>query len=510
MVVPDLSPGSDYDSSGMSYYNYTTNFTGAPIAPLHPQAILLPIFAFPAWLLCIPSLIWHFSQGNIAAGSVVTWIVLNNFTNAVNPLIWPRDNILEWYDGNIWCDIVVRIQVGTIVGIAASTVMVIRKLARIMDTSNIVVSSSRNRRVKEKVWEVVWCWGYPLLMILLFYVVQPIRYFIFGIIGCVSGYDTSWPSIVLSFMWGPITMLVATYYAVLLIYRLYRYRREFSRLISARNTTKSRFIRLFILCMITVVAYTPYTIWLLVTMCGAIKDPYDWDRIHGPQFNTIMRIPALGQVSIERWIQVATGYVIFFVYGTGADAHNLYKKMLLLVGLGKWFPSLYNMNSGSTTPSSFIAARTWGSCMSSKARSIFWSKCGSETGTIMDGTTVHGSVRHNSVSPLHGSTTQDSFPTSPRQSFLKRFFPRQHHRSDVLLLYSRDYAGRSLASVTQSQPSTHTSSTGTAATAWTMDIPVPLRNNDTTGVTIIREVHQCCCDKSDVIEKEGKSTKDWV
>ncbi|CBY01194.1 similar to pheromone B alpha 2 receptor [Plenodomus lingam JN3] len=509
MVVPDLTASTEYDFSGMSYYNFTTNVTGTPIAPLYPQAILLPLFAFPAWILCIPSLIWHFSQGNIAAGSVVTWVVLNNFYNAINPLIWPRDNILEWFDGKIWCDIGVRIQVGTVVGIAASTTMIIRKLARVMDTSNIVVSSSRNSKLKEKIWEVVWCWGYPLVMILLYYIVQPIRYFIFGIVGCVSGYDTSWPSIVISFMWGPITMLAATYYAVLLIYRLYRYRREFSRLISARNTTKSRFVRLFILCMITVVAYTPYTIWLLITLCGAIKDPYDWDSIHGPQFNTIMMIPALGQVSIERWIQVATGYVIFFVYGTGADAHNLYKKMLLLVGLGKWFPSLYNLNSA---PSTFIAARSWSSSVSSKAKSMFWSKSDSETET-MDGTTANGSVRHNSVTPTQVVPTRCNTLTLTSRliSFFTSILARQPRRTDVLPLYSPDYTGRSLVSISQAQvqPSVHHASIGIETHAWATDEPAVPGASGANGVQVSRELRQCCCNKSEV-ENEGKGGKDWA
>lgn len=197
----------------MAAYNITSNFNSSSNAPLYSQAILFPLFAFPSWLLCVPPLVWHFSQGNIAAGSVVTWVVLNNFYNAINPLIWPRDNLAEWWDGNLWCDIGVRIQVGTTVGIAASTAMIIRKLARVMDTRNIIVSSSRNSKLKEKIWEVFWCWGFPMIMILLFYIVQPIRYFIFGIMGCISAYDTSWPSIVLIIMWGPITMLVAAYYA---------------------------------------------------------------------------------------------------------------------------------------------------------------------------------------------------------------------------------------------------------------------------------------------------------
>lgn len=156
---------------------------------------------------------WHFSQHNIAAGSLISWIVLNNFFNSINPLIWPRDNITEWWDGKIWCDINTRIQIGSTVGLSASTAMIVRKLAKVMDTRKITVSSSRNSIIKEKVLDIFVCWGCPFILIIVYYVVQPIRYLLYGIIGCVSAYDRSWPTMVLNIMWGPIAMCAAAYYA---------------------------------------------------------------------------------------------------------------------------------------------------------------------------------------------------------------------------------------------------------------------------------------------------------
>jgi hypothetical protein len=192
---------------------HTNNSMADESAPLAPAAILLPILSFPSWLLCVLPLSWHFRQGNIAAGSLILWVILMNFFNSINPLIWPRDNIDEWWDGNVWCDIHARLQVGAIVGTTASTAMIVRKLAKVMDTRNITVSSSRDSKLKEKVLEIVWCWVYPLVFVLLYYIVQPVRYMIYGIIGCLSAYDTSWPSMFLSFMWAPITTLVAASYA---------------------------------------------------------------------------------------------------------------------------------------------------------------------------------------------------------------------------------------------------------------------------------------------------------
>jgi pheromone a factor receptor len=182
-------------------------------APVYLSAIMLPIFAFPSWILCLLPLFWHFRQGNIPSASLFLWTILINFFNSINPLIWPRDNVDEWWNGSVWCDINVRIQIGAMVGTTASAAMIVRKLARVMDTRNITVTSNRQTKMKEKILEVLWCWVYPLVLILVYYVVQPIRYFVFGISGCISAYHTSWPSIVLGSMWAPITILVAGGYA---------------------------------------------------------------------------------------------------------------------------------------------------------------------------------------------------------------------------------------------------------------------------------------------------------
>jgi pheromone a factor receptor len=199
---------------GLDVYNITAYEPPTSSSyPLSYSAILFPLLGFPAWILSLPPMIWHYRQGNVAAGSLITWITLYNFFNSINALIWPRDNILEWWDGAVWCDINVRIQAGSAVGLAASTACVVRKLARIMDTSNITVSCSKKSKVTGLIWEVVWCWGFPLLLIIVYYVVQPVRYMIYGIVGCMFAYDTSWPSIVLSYMWGPITMVFVVYWA---------------------------------------------------------------------------------------------------------------------------------------------------------------------------------------------------------------------------------------------------------------------------------------------------------
>ncbi|KAH7386772.1 pheromone A receptor-domain-containing protein [Phaeosphaeria sp. MPI-PUGE-AT-0046c] len=457
-------------------------------APLYPQAILLPVLAFPSWILCLPPLYWHLRQGNIAAGSLILWAIILNFFNSINALIWPRDNLDEWWDGKGWCDINVRFQVGAIVGISISSIMIVRKLAKVMDTRNITVTSSRNNKLKEKAWQVLWCWGYPLLFIIIYYVVQPARYFIYGISGCISAVDTSWVTIVLIAMWAPITSLVAAGYALLLSYRLYRYRREFVRLITARNTTKSRFIRLFIICIIVIATYLPYSIWLMVDAAQYVTDSYSWSRVHDPAtFNSIIKVPSFGSVSIGKWGQVATGYVVFFVFGTGNDAYKTYKKMSLAVGLGKVFPSLHIIHeSGAATPSSFINARTWTESISSKAKGMFWSRSDSVADTLT-ASSRSGSVAMSSMQRLKPVVREVEVTQPAQPSFFKRCVGRTSKPPCELPLFV-EKRSPSIPELIDDDENKAGLSPGVSAGAWASSQPSSTQGRGGNTVRVCHEV----------------------
>jgi hypothetical protein len=128
--------------------------------------------------------------------------------------------------------------------------------------------------------------------------------------------------------------------------------------------------------------------------------PYSWDEVHDPKtVNSIIFLPAGGVVGLDKWGQVASGYVLFFVFGTGSDAYSSYKKMGVAMGLGRVWPALHILReSGAATPNSFISARSWTQSWSSKAKSKFWSRSGSVAEE-----TLFGSVRHGSVAIAEGS-----------------------------------------------------------------------------------------------------------
>ncbi|KAF2868527.1 pheromone A receptor-domain-containing protein [Massariosphaeria phaeospora] len=465
--------------------------------PVQTAAILLPLLAFPAWMLDLPPMLWHFSQRNVAAGSLILWIIMINLLNSINPLIWPRDNVQEWWDGNVYCDIQVRIQVGANIGLASCTAMIMRKLASVMDTDSITVTTSRNSRLREKALEFVMCWGYPFVMVLLYYIVQPVRYFIFGFSGCTPAFDASWPSIIVAWMWGPITISVAAGYAGLLIYRLHRYRREFHRLVAAQNTTKSRFLRLFIMAIIVILVYLPFNFYILYRNASEIVDTFDWSVVHGPNWNTIIKVPSQGYPQFEKYGQIATGYVVFFIFGTGADAKNSYKRLLCIMGLGKVFPSLYRISESGTSSSGALSGKWgWYSSLSSKAKSLF-----SKSGSVTDDSTRQVSMAFTLDTPttaqsmaLHPMSTTEHMlperPTSAPKSVFARIFTRRNHQAPVLPIFAARSSNDTAHTHGSEKSPADTVTPGIHSRAWASQGADMARLSEDHGVRVQRDVRQ--------------------
>lgn len=453
-------------------------------------------------------MIWHFSQRNIAAGSLILWMIVINFFNFINPLIWPRDNMEDWWDGEGLCDIQARIQVGAVVALPACAVIIARRLANVMDTNNITMIPSKRSILIERLLEIGCCWVYPGILMITYYIVQPFRYFVFGISGCVAAYASSWPSLVVVWIWGCITILIAAFYAgksilstapfpfadsvlALLGFRLYQYRREFHRLIAARNTTKSRFMRLFLMAIVIVTLLLPYSFFLLYQLCSTMVDQYSWSTVHGPKWNSVVKVPSYGTVRLDRWGEVAVGYFLFILFGTGTDANNTYKRMLCSIGLGKIFPSLYDLSesSGSATPSGVTFARRFTSSWSTKARSLFC-KSGTFTG--------QSQVDSFTSSEVHRIPTNDHEPIlPPRPStrktglipLIKAFFGRGTVNQTILPMHRKTSSVAS-SSLNKSVSPDGSTPSGVYAHAWAVDNTGDGKVNEGHGVHVVREVHQ--------------------
>ena len=177
------------------------------------QGISYSVLTLLTTLLSLPPFFWHIKHRNLAASSLVFWIILTNLLYFVNSLIWPSDNLQAWWRGYGLCDIEVKLQVAAAVGIPAALVCVLRNLARVLDTDRTVLQPTPAQRRRLLAIDLLLCFGAPIYVIIVHYVVQSLRYYIFAISGCVAAFDNSWASIVLIQMWSPVFSVVAVYYS---------------------------------------------------------------------------------------------------------------------------------------------------------------------------------------------------------------------------------------------------------------------------------------------------------
>lgn len=181
--------------------------------PVYPQAVALAILSGATLILDIPPLIWHLRQRNVAAFSLIIWIVILNFAGFLNASIWPRDNVLDWWDGRGLCDIEAKLFIGGPVGTSCAILSITYNLASVLNTKNSATTLSTLKSRRRMAIDGLLCFGVPALFMILHYIVQPNRYYLFGISGCQPSVDDTWLSIVLISVWPVILAVVDAFLA---------------------------------------------------------------------------------------------------------------------------------------------------------------------------------------------------------------------------------------------------------------------------------------------------------
>lgn len=131
---------------------------------------------------------------------------------------------------------------------------------------------------------------------------------------------------------------------MLVLIRLVKYRTRFAAILSSAgsNVSAQKFLRLFILSFIMILIILPLQTYVFyVNLVTSLPmHPYSWSRVHGAEWNTILKVPTGGVASFDRWIPIGGSISLFLFFGFGHDATAIYRSLLLKLGLGRFFPSL--------------------------------------------------------------------------------------------------------------------------------------------------------------------------
>jgi len=179
----------------------------------YTSAIILAALSLLFALVIIPPMLWHLSNRNIGATSLILWLLILNLQDFLNAIIWSHDDIARWFGGNVLCDIEVKITIAVAVGVPSSVACVLRALAKVMDTERVSLGLTKSQKRRGYAIDLLWCAGFPALQMLFHYIVQTRRYYIVGIAGCTPAVSSSWVADLLITAPPVVWTVVGCYYA---------------------------------------------------------------------------------------------------------------------------------------------------------------------------------------------------------------------------------------------------------------------------------------------------------
>ena len=308
---------------------------------IYPLAPVLATLSLMVVLLDIPPLLWHIQRRNFSFISLIIWLVLLNLFSTINAILWPTSSSLNTYDGNILCDIEAKVMVGAYIGLPCAFAAILRSLAAVLDTNSVNLAPTAAQKRRALAVDLTICWVPAILIMGFNYIIQGSRYFLFPISGCDPSIDNSLPSIFLLYIWPAVAALVDAYYAFLLLWRLYVYRREFANILQAAATTRSRFLKPLMLSVLCGLAIVPLSFYMLALNVGGGFHEFEWHRVHDPKrWNNVGYVDLGNSALPDRWVWVGTGALVFVFFGLGQDAKKMYTGWLVKMGFGKVWPKL--------------------------------------------------------------------------------------------------------------------------------------------------------------------------
>ncbi|KAF9468421.1 GPCR fungal pheromone mating factor [Collybia nuda] len=298
---------------------------------MYPEFAPIALIAAASVLIVLP---WHWRAGNVATLSLVFWLFITNLIYGVDAIVW-ADNVEIIIP--VWCDITTKLIVGANVALPAACLCICIHLERVASVRMARTNISDKRR--RQIFEALVCFGLPLLIMALHYIVQGHRYDIIESYGCrpttyfsVAGIFIVWlPPILLS--------IASLVFAALALRHFMQRRVSFAAHLTTTHSalTTSRYLRLMLMSVLQMVwslAITSYALWF-TTISIPIRPWTTWDDVHSDflrvdTFLTIFTLPKIiTSFYILWWTVPASTFIFVAFFAFGRDALDEYKKCFM-------------------------------------------------------------------------------------------------------------------------------------------------------------------------------------
>ncbi|KAJ7441457.1 putative fungal pheromone GPCR, STE3-type [Mycena galericulata] len=289
-----------------------------------------PFIALGLMLVTLPH---HWRVRNLATLSIIAWLSVYNLTYGINAVIY--DDSVQ-VTAPIWCDIATKLKIGADAGLPGSSLCMAKRLSRIAYGLEMSPPGWWHRGL-----DIFLCWGVPVMVMALHYIVQGHRFDIIENLGCIPAIYVSWPSIFILDLSAFIPAVLALVYCTLAVSRLIRRRYAFRLMLDQPDSSLSlpRYIRLTIM---TAFLGSWNTVLISLSMANEYTNglqPWtSWAAVH-EHFSfighyTYIELPAQTILGIYLlWWAVPLSSLVFFAFfGVGEEAMKDYRASASWVG----------------------------------------------------------------------------------------------------------------------------------------------------------------------------------
>ncbi|PFH48836.1 hypothetical protein AMATHDRAFT_5419 [Amanita thiersii Skay4041] len=236
----------------------------------------LTVLSFICAALLSISFLFRRIRGDIASLSFVSWLIGCNTVHGVNAILW-SGNVEK--RAIVWCDIVTKLTLGTMIALPAACLCIMRRLERTASSRKIPLSQKSRRN-----WffvDFLICYVVPLLYMLLHLCFQDHRFDIVEDYGCFA---SIYPSTVVSVLISlpPLICCIITFVLCGLVihYSCRASAAQFSMHIETRSSMISRqfFRKLTAMLILSVVLFVINMFYMFTTLSSASN--LSWSAIH--------------------------------------------------------------------------------------------------------------------------------------------------------------------------------------------------------------------------------------
>lgn len=286
-----------------------------------------------AVVFLVPPLAWHSQNKNVPAVVLISWLLAMDLSYIVGAAVWSGEEFATRWNGKGWCDIVVKLQVGANVGISCAVTNIVNNLHAVLKADSVLPDANSWKKISR---DLAICVLPPVVIMGLSYLVQTYRYGITRFYGCVNLMSPTWVTAVLYLMWPFLASIVAAIYAILVLYIFYRKRKDVKDILHCTNSklNLTRFARLLVFCCLIILVMFPLSLYGLVEDLKSFHGSYNFKKVHSKALWHLIPKMDAGEKLLTVWIYVLMSYLVFFIFGLGADALHMYGNFLRLMKLG--------------------------------------------------------------------------------------------------------------------------------------------------------------------------------